>query len=134
MRNSLLRTWNMITDKIKFIVISAIAIGLVIAEPQFEVYKILEVARQNGIQTAHFYTSPYASDRYQNHPFKTISAPVNKPELNFQSAVASCDDYWSYQIEPNEKSGLVSIQNPNYQKSFIRLTLSIAARLPSVSV
>lgn len=45
----------------------------------------------------------------------------------------SCSQYFSYQQnEFGEKSGLVTVPNPNPRKNVLVLNLSLAARLPSV--
>lgn len=48
------------------------------------------------------------------------------------SSSTSCDAYWSYQNDYYGKFGFLSIPNPDYRKSVVKVVLSVAARLNSV--
>lgn len=100
-------------DKIGLFVLSATAISLVFSEPIF-------------------------GDRYQHNPFLQKKPATVFPEVysqppqgtKAQPANTGCEDFWTY----GNDHGLISIPDPHYEKIVVRLVLSIAAYLPSVSL
>lgn len=60
---------------------------------------------------------------------------VYQPETKFRSYSSSspCGQFFTYQNEYGEKSGLLSIPNPDRKKNVVVLNLSLAAQLSSVS-
>lgn len=134
----------MSTDTIRLAVISAIAISLVLADissamdNNFEIYKVDAInSFSNTYQYPQSYNNPV--DRYQissilNNVNNNENFPSRiEPQTSFQSSSTSCDDYWAYQTESGEVFGIITIPQPHYKQGIIQLTLSVAARLPSVS-
>lgn len=123
--------------KIRFVV-SAITISLVLSEPQFgnyESFNVYEIDTNNGNPTSHRINpgQNYNNHRYQSNPLNNPLANSDFDSRNDQQSSTSCDSYWSYQTDYTEKFGIISIPNPDYQKSVIRALLSVAERLPTVS-
>lgn len=50
------------------------------------------------------------------------------------NAQSNCNRYWSYQIERNEKVGLIGIPNPNFSKLTLKAYFSVNTKLKSVSL
>lgn len=52
---------------------------------------------------------------------------------NYPTVTGSCSTFWSYNIDGNEKWGLLTLPNPSYTKNSLKVTLSLAAQLQTVS-
>lgn len=66
------------------------------------------------------------------HIFDGLSGRTPNPQPAFGRS-AGCESYWSLQNFNSEIAGIVSIPNPSHMKSEIRVVLSVATQLPSVS-
>lgn len=75
-----------------------------------------------------------ASNDYQTNSVN-YRRQVYQPETNFRSYSSSspCGQFFTYQNEYGEKTGLLSIPNPDRKKNVVLLNLSLAAQLSSVS-
>ena len=97
----------------------------VFSKPQFENIEIFEIDSNHN---------PSNHQQYQNNPFLSFvnsgnRNSQNQQNTNYISPTSSCESYWSYQNNFNENWGQIVIPEPNYKKSVIRITLSLAARL-----
>lgn len=121
---------------IRFLAISAILISEVFSIPQHNTYEIFEIEldspKGNQYQNNPFLSQPTSYKPYQNNPF--FDSPNNN-NANHQtsSSSQSCDSLSSLQQDYNEKWGLITIPDPFYLKSVIRVSLSLAAKLQTVS-
>lgn len=103
----------------------------VFSKPQFDKIEIYEIDLSDN---------PTNHQQYQNNPFLSFINSGNQNNQNSQnqpntvnvSPKSSCESYWSYQNNFNENWGQIVIPEPNYKKSVIRITLSLAARLITV--
>lgn len=133
----------MSTDTIRLAVISVIAISLVLADQSymdnFEIYKSDAI---NSFPNTYQYPQSYNNNPVDRYQISSIFNNVNNnenfpsrtnPQGNFQSSSTACGDYWAYQTESNEVIGFVTIPQPHYIQGIIKITLSVAAHLPSVS-
>lgn len=131
----------MLVDKIRFAAISALTISLVFSEPtpQNGNFNIYEVNSLNGIVnvlSGHDQIpnnhNHYHYNQYQQAPFLTQQTGTRNSEPVYQSSDA-CENYWSIQNDFNEVKGIITIPQPHYTKGFLHISLSVAARLPTVS-
>lgn len=135
-------------DKVGLFIIYAAAISSVFSDPQFGGFEIYEVDFQNGVPHTHHYSQGNQPNYNHNHgdhnygnqnsnyqPGSGNREVYSQPAqgVSNQAVSTSCDNYWTYESDYNEQYGLITIPNPNYLKIVIRITLSLAARLPSVS-
>lgn len=74
----------------------------------------------------------YQPQAQQSHQLQAQQQIYQTQSLS--SSSNSCNDYWSLQTEFNEKFGVITIPNPDYRKIVLKIILSVAAQLPSVSV
>lgn len=79
---------------------------------------------------------PQAQQSYQPQTQQSYQPQAQQQIYQTQSLTSSsssCNDYWSLQTEFNEKFGVITIPNPDYRKIVLKIILSVAAQLPSVS-
>lgn len=136
----------MTTEAIKVLFITAISISLVRTEPQFgekfDGYKLNGDSREIIRQLSNGHRVKQSTDRYQNNIFLNSQPVRNKDQANVQNqlpnnnrpSLAACESFWSCQSEQNQINGFLSIPQPSHIKSVLRIKLSLAARLPSVSL
>lgn len=69
-----------------------------------------------------------------SQPFASPQATYHDENLPSHSS-GSCRDVWSYQTDNygGGISGIVKIKHPNWQSSYIQVTLTLAAQLHQVS-
>lgn len=113
---------------IRFFLI-VLAISETFTIPQFDNIEVYEINLTRNQE-----------NQYQNNPFLNIlTGNINNRQQNHQGNYqdnihpsSTCDSFWSYENDHYEKWGLITIPDPSYQKSFIRIQLSLAARLSTV--
>lgn len=123
--------------KIGLFVLCGIATSLVISQPQFGSF----VSNQYS-QVNHPNYNFNQADRYQNNPFLSYRPGVDNQDVYHQTpqeipdqlASTACDDYWTYQSNYNGPYGLITIPNPDYIKTVLRVTLTIAVQLSPVII
>lgn len=123
-------------EKIRLFVVSTILISLAVqSKPQIESYDIYQVDLHSIQPHMNRYQSnPFLNYRPENNDNVENTFIQNKLQGSMSPpANSACLSYWSYQSDLNENFGLITIPEPHYQKSVIRVMLSIAAQLPSVS-
>lgn len=79
--------------------------------------------RQPRIQQRNYYQQPQTNFQQQNYQLQT----------NYQQS-SSCSSFFSYQIDQNEKFGVVTLPNPNYLKNELKIYLTVGVQLTSVRI
>lgn len=118
---------------IGFLIVSfSLTIGT-LSKPQFENIEIYEVdLTSNHYQNNPFLNSHSLSGNNNNQYSAVNKNHQDKDNLSNPQTLDSCDSYWSYQKDFDEKIGVITIPEPFYKKSFLRIQLSLAARLLTV--
>jgi hypothetical protein len=121
---------------IRFLYLSSVVISESFPKPQFgniEIYEVdISQNQENQYQNNPFLNFVSSGHQNNNYGNSGNSLNQNRPNLNNQEQYLTCDHYWSYQNDFNEKWGLITIPDPFYNKSILRITLSLAARLSTV--
>lgn len=87
-------------------------------------------SQQRPVQT---YVDRNPGNVYVYHTTYDDEPSYQQPAPSYpQQSSSACDSYWSLQSD-YERYGVVTIPNPDRRKNVIRLTLTLAAQLPSVS-
>lgn len=121
-------------------VVSVVTISLVLAEPsQMNIFNNFDYESFNLEPIT---TNYYRHDQSRTHYGKSNNRyfdPYNQQNQNSDIVTGSdfqppsCDSYWHYENNYDGVYGIVTIPDPDYRKIDVRLTLSVAAQLPSVS-
>lgn len=114
-----------------------LVVSLAQADPQFSnilkpAYNFLNTLSGNDYQQGNQQQSPSYQTQYVQYQPESNYQSNYQPTSNYQTSSSACGSYWSYRSDSNGQFGLVTIPDPSYVKNVIRISLSLAARLPSV--
>jgi len=76
-------------------------------------------------------TRSYQNNVFLNHNNQNVENTANQPTTSL--SMGTCDNYWTLQRDFNGIWGQLSIPSPNTQKAVIRVTLTVATSLQTVS-
>jgi hypothetical protein len=88
--------------------------------------------QRNGDNVYVYHETSYEQPVYEQTPSYQLHSQSGYGQNSNQPSSSSCDQFWSLRRD-YELFGIVTIPNPDRQKSVLRLTLTLNAQLPSVS-
>lgn len=99
------------------------------SEPNKGQQQYYETHETHYAPSTNYQTQQYESpSNYQiQHNYQT------QPQASYQSSGGSCDGIFSYRSDYGGNYGLLSINNPDYSRNNLRVEMTLAARLSSVS-
>lgn len=90
--------------------------------------------QRSSYQQSSYQEPTYQQPRYQQNNQQPSYQRLQPERSRYQEVSSgSCSDYWSYQFD-TENYGLLTIPNPNYSKNVLRIVLSLATQLQTVSL
>lgn len=111
-------------------------------QSNYEVYEydphsgsIKPVAVPNRMTTNNYQNNIFLnpSNQNQNVPSQTTPATKTENSATMSLTTSSCEHYWTLKRDYNGVWGQLAIPSPNQQKAEIRIFLTVATALPSVS-
>lgn len=108
---------------------SVISLSSVFVSSQYGNFEMYDRMPQN------YHFNPYSNNPFMNPP-QIPENSDNQVSRNFQqpsTISSSCEDYWSVLSDYYETYGLLTVPSPDFRTIVIRVILSVAAQLPTVS-
>lgn len=133
--------------RVLLVFLVGVTLNLGSSEPQFgsitgtilkPAINFINVLTGSDSQQSNYQSQPNYNSYTQSTNYKPISNNYQSNSNNYQQppsnqVSSSCQRFWAYQND-YESYGLLTIPNPDYVKNVLKIILSLAAQLPSVSI